>query len=291
MSWVKIMANLHQKRLEGAERAHAKRPLRAIVDKYLSAPAKKALVYTALITFAGLATAGTIADAKSKKPKMEQTEKKVYPGKLGPSVEKKESNKKEKKEIKKKEEISTSELTGYAIKFKKEHGKAYEVLDDNENGFFIHLATKKPIYLENGKKAVKVVAFVSHKKEEIEQGGDKAAYVMVLLFDTSTGVREQAWILDLDEVRKDYKEKTGKELGYAHVFVEQDKGKTGEYLQLYVVAASSKKYVEKGIVETEMPVSIIKLKYNPDTGKYGLGDSSDYETASLEKKEDIVAKK
>ena len=288
---MKVMANLHQKRLGGAEKAHAKRPLKAIVDKYLSAPAKKALVYTALITFAGLATAGTIADAKSKKPKMEQTEKKVYPDKLGPSDKKKNGNKKEKKQVKKKEEISTSELKGYMIKFKKEHGKAYEEISDNDEAFSAFVAVKKPIYLENGKKAVKVVAFVSHKKEEIEQGGDKAAYVMVLLFDTSTGVREGAWIVDLDEVRRDYKKKTGKELGHAHIFVEQDEGKGGEYLQLYVVAASSGKHVEKGIIETGMPIDIIQLAYNPDTGKYGLGDSADYKTASLDKKEDVIAKK
>lgn len=198
-----------------------------------------------------------------------------------------QGNKKDKgAEVKKeKEKIDINELKGYTE-------PKYEVLSENEHGFYFEVAKEKPILMDNGKKAVKILGEVAHD-ERIKEGGDKASSVMILLFDASFGGKSEAgWIIDLEDLRAEYKEMTGKELKYVHALLEHDEGSSGEFLQLYTIPASSKKAVEKEIIDPDMPIKIIKIKKNKETGNYEVTGYSELVTAALTKPDDkILAKK
>jgi len=85
---------------------------------------------------------------------------------------------------------------------------------------------------------------------------------------------------------------TGKELKYVHVLIEHDVDKdAGEFIQLYVIPASSKKAVEKEIIESDMPIKMINLLYNSEIEEYELGKASGYVTASLNKPDGAVLAK
>ncbi len=187
---------------------------------------------------------------------------------------------------KEKEKIDIDDLKGYTT-------SDYERLNENENGFFFDIAREEPLFMEDGEKAVKIIGSISHDKEDLKVGGDKASYVMILLFNGSFGGKSEAgWIIDLEDLRKEYKELTGKELKYVHALVEHDEGSSGEFLQLYLIPASSKKAVEKEIIESDMPIKIVKLKKDAESGEYKLGSILDSVTAALEKPDDkILAKK
>lgn len=190
-------------------------------------------------------------------------------------------------EVKKeKEKIDINALKGYT------EGK-YEDIVENESGFFFDVAVKDPILMEDGKKAVKIVCGVSYEEEKLKLGGDKASYVMVLLFDTEIGGKSEAgWIIDLEDLRAEYKEMTGKELKYVHALVEHDEGSSGEFLQLYLIPASSKKAVEKEIIEPDMPIKVLNLKLDTEDGKYRLNTYSNIVTASVEQQDNkVLAKK
>jgi len=191
-------------------------------------------------------------------------------------------------EVKKeKEKIDINALKGYTE-------TRYYSLDETKNGFGFFVASDDPILMEDGKKAVKVLGHVSYLEEDIKTGGDKSSSVMVLLFDTAIGGKSEAgWIVDLEDLRADYKEMTGKELKYVHVLIEHDEGSSGEFLQLYIIPSNSKKAVEKEIIEPNMPIKIVKLKKDSESGEYIFTGYSEFVTASATKTEEdnILAKK
>ncbi|NYZ77107.1 hypothetical protein H0O02_02205 [Candidatus Micrarchaeota archaeon] len=193
-----------------------------------------------------------------------------------------ETDKKEEK----KTEISINELKGYQLKFKEKQGAYYDQLFENENGFYSDIGFKKPILLENGKKSVTAILSISYATEVVKKGGNDAASVLIRVYDIKeddlamTGKVTSGWVLDFDKLRKEYKALTGKELKYVHTIVEHDGKGKDEYIQFYVIPATSKKMVEKGIVELGMPIEILNLKYDSEADKYKLTTFSDFITSS-----------
>lgn len=239
---------------------------------------------------AGPLANNAVAGSKDKGAKTTKTTI-VHPDKSGP----KEAKKKEMKT----EYIEISKLEEYREKFVEEYGTDYEKLSENKNGFFVYVAFEKPLFIDDGKKALRITGYVSHNEKKIDEGGNKAGGLGADIYDVSnwTGADGEAapmvgaMAIDLDTLRAAYKEKTGKELKYIHVIVELGNDETvGEYVQLRAIAASSKEKVEKGIIEENMPGVV--TGYAPKLGTVAENPSLiEYTVASKPKSDaDVVAK-
>ena len=267
--------------MKGKELQHKRAPQEAHANRSVKSKSKlrrfldKSLLVGASVFAFGCA--GSVAGTQSKVT-------------VTPDKQKIEENNKVEKQ--KKTEISISELKSYQLKFKKKHGANYEMVSDNEDRFYLEVSFNKPIYLENGKKALVVMVHVSHKEEELKQGGDKVGYIFIRLVDKELNKVISAWGPDFDKLRKEYKNMTGKELKYVHVIVEHGGEGKDEYVQFYLIPASSKKAVEKGIIEIGMPIQITNITYDPEMKKYVAGSGVDEITASLDSEENnTLAKK
>jgi hypothetical protein len=263
------------------EKAHANRPrsVKSTVSKYL-------LIGGTLLAFGcGAAKAPQLAslvnvpmgNAKKNNVTIVQNDKQ------GPS------EKEDKAEKQKKTEISITELNGYQLKFKQKHGGYYEMVSDNEDRFYLEVSFNKPIYLEDGKKALVVMATIYHNKEKAK---DKTDDIFIRLVDVKQNKVLQGWAPDFDKLRKEYKEMTGKDLKYVHVVVAQDKDELGEYVNFYVIPAASKKAVEKGIIESGMPIKLVGVYQNLKEQKYTTGSNYEHVTASISNESNsVVAQK
>jgi len=285
---------LQHERAQKKAPADTSRSVRSVLSKHLIEPVKTVALYAGVATFLTVSCIAYTADSKNpKNPKdkgakvEEKKEVIVTPDKQGPTKVKDEAKES------KKTEIQVTELNGYQLKFKEKNGNRYEDVKEHEFGFFLKIAVKKPIYIADGKKALVVTARVSNDEESLKKGGTDASNIFIRLFDVKTKTLEYGWAPDLEDLRKEYKEMTGKEFEHFHVVVEQGGEGKDEYVQFYIIPASSKKYVENGTIESEMPIEIVKIKLNPDGEKYESAGYTGFVTASLESgsKDGIVAKK
>lgn|GEM_PF-4367524 len=271
---------LHKGALKDAH-AVSSRSVRSVISKYL-------VIGSTVLTFGcGAAAAPQLASLVNVPMADTKSKTIVIPDKEGPTkVE-------EKSKVEKKTEISIAELKAYQLKFKEKQGGYYELVSETDERFYVEVAFKKPIYLKEGKKALVVMARVSHKEEDLKQGGDKAGDIFLTLHDVKEGKRIAGWVIDFDKLRGECKEMTGKELKYVHVIVEHDGKGKDEYVQFYVIPANSKKAVEKGIIEAGMPIEVVQMAPNSENGKWESGTVGNLITASLKtgSEDEIVAKK
>lgn len=258
-------------------RAVPPRSVKSIVNKYLI------IGSTVLTLGCGAAAAPQLASLVNVPTADTKSKTIVTPDKEGPA----------KVAEKKKTEISITELKNYQLKFKEKQGAYYEMVSETDERFYVEVALKKPINLEEGNKTLVVVARVSHKKEDLKQGGDKAGDIFLTLHDINEGKRIAGWVIDFDKLRKEYKEINGKDLKYLHVIAEHDGKGKDEYVQFYLIPANSKKAVEKGIIESGMPIEVVQIAPNSENGKWESGTVGNMITASLKSgsENEIVAKK
>ncbi len=247
------------------------RSVKSIVSKYL-------LIGSTVLTFGrGAAAAPQLASLVDIPMAQTKSQTIVTPDKQGPS-EKNNKTEKQKTEKQKKTEISIAELKAYQLKFKEKHGAYYEMVSDANDGFYLEVAFDRPIYLEGGKKALVVVVLMYNDKERAEGKTDE---IFISLVDLEQNKVISGWAPDFNQLRKEYKEMSGKDLRYVHVIVEHDKDELGEYVQFRIIPADSKKAVEKGIIEAGMLVYMVGVYQDSETGKWEAGTNLNEITASL----------
>ncbi len=250
---------MEQKKLQISGVPEKKLAERSASSKFRQYFGKAVIVTGVLFTLGcgGKMASNTIASLVNVPTEGVKSETNVIPDKEGPAEKKK-------KELKV-DYIEISKLKEYRKKFVEKQGAAFEELQETKTAFGINVTVEKPLIIYGGKKALTIQVYVSLDEKKLEKGGTDAAWLGAGIYDASTGIKTGAMLIDLDNVRKAYEEKTGKKLKYVHVIVELGEDENyGEYVQLRAIAATSREKVEKGIIELDMPGALVG--YTPKDG-------------------------
>lgn len=152
--------------------------------------------------------------------------------------------------------MSIKELKSHMEKWKKERGdnKYYNGVTKFKDSFVADVSViGNNLQLKNGKRLQigATVYYANFNKENNVGSGNSNVYVKAW-----DGVKEAGtWAIKIDSLEAAYKQKTGKDLKQVHVVVSHDTDTdSGEFVQLFIIPASTLEKVKKGEIEAGMPV-------------------------------------
>jgi len=173
-------------------------------------------------------------------------------------------------------EMKISDLKKLMENWKSERGdgKTYNGVAEFKDSFGVDVSNNgKNIQLKNGKRVLvsSAIYYENWDKEEGVGTGVSNVFVRVM-----NGMKSEAsWLVPLAELQVAYKEMTGNDLKYVHIIVDHDvDSDAGEYIQLYVVPASSADKVKGGIIEEDMPVFEVLYLAKGNTLYSGDGETN-----------------